>query len=100
MKNLIEQFSRERLEQLSSGKYAGTGLGARQKEILVLAQIALAVMDGASPTIPDGWKLVPVEPVWPMIAAAIKHHEGEAFLPVSLYKAMLAAAPAPGGVDA
>lgn len=48
---------------------------------------------------PSGWKLVPIEPHWSMIDAAIKHHEGEAFLPVSLYKAMLAAAPAPGGND-
>lgn len=47
--------------------------------------------------VPDGWKLVPLEPHWSMIDAAIKHHEGEAFLPVSLYKAMLAAAPSPGG---
>lgn len=48
-----------------------------------------------APRAPDGWKLVPLEPHWSMIDAAIKHHEGEAFLPVSLYKAMLAAAPAP-----
>lgn len=40
------------------------------------------------------YKLVPVEPTMEMIEAARKHHEGEAYLPVSLYKAMLAAAPA------
>ncbi|MCS3605283.1 hypothetical protein [Erwinia rhapontici] len=48
-------------------------------------------------TLPDGWKLVPIEPNWSMLNAAINFHEGEAFLPASLYKAMLAAAPAPGG---
>lgn len=53
--------------------------------------------DTPAASVPDGWKLVPLEPHWSMIDAAIKHHEGEAFLPVSLYKAMLAAAPAPGG---
>lgn len=50
-----------------------------------------------APIVPDGWKLVPVEPNWAMLSAAIKFHEGEAFLPASLYKAMLAAAPSPGG---
>jgi len=43
--------------------------------------------------VPDGWKLVPAEPNWEMISAAIKSHEGDAFLPVSLYKSMLAASP-------
>ena len=47
----------------------------------------------AAPAVPDGWKLVPVEPSWEMISAAIKTHEGDAFLPVSLYKTMMAAAP-------
>jgi len=46
-------------------------------------------------SVPEWWKLVPLEPHWSMIDAAIKHHEGEAFLPVSLYKAMIAAAPTP-----
>ena len=41
----------------------------------------------------DGWKLVPVEPNHGMIAAAASEHEGDFYLPVSLYKAMLAAAP-------
>ena len=41
----------------------------------------------------DGWKLVPVEPNHGMIVAAASEHEGDFYLPVSLYKAMLAAAP-------
>ena len=43
--------------------------------------------------VPDGWKLVPVEPNHGMIVAAASDHEGDFYLPVSLYKAMLAAAP-------
>lgn len=46
-------------------------------------------------SVPDGWKLVPIEPNWSMLNAAINFHEGEAFLPASLYKAMLASFPAP-----
>ena len=41
------------------------------------------------------WKLVPVEPTPEMITAAKNDHEGESYLPVSLYKSMLAAAPQP-----
>jgi len=41
--------------------------------------------------------LVPKEPTDAMIASAREHHEGEAYLPVSLYRAMLAAAPSPTG---
>ena len=44
-------------------------------------------------TAPAGWKLVPVEPTPKMVEAAREHHEGEAYLPFSLYKAMIAAAP-------
>jgi hypothetical protein len=43
----------------------------------------------------EGWKLVPEEPTLEMIKAAHAHHEGEAWLPHSLYTAMLAAAPSP-----
>ena len=43
--------------------------------------------------VPDGWRLVPVEPNHGMIVAAASEHEGDFYLPVSLYKAMLAAAP-------
>lgn len=43
------------------------------------------------------YKLVPLEPTPEMVEAAREHHEGEAYLPVSVYKAMLAAAPAVQG---
>ncbi|MNH44574.1 hypothetical protein D3C79_1067730 [compost metagenome] len=42
---------------------------------------------------PDGFKLVPVELTAEMAHAAREMHEGEAFLPYSIYRAMLAAAP-------
>ena len=42
-------------------------------------------------------KLVPLEPTEAMIEAARDQHEGEPYLPASLYKAMLAAAPAVQG---
>ena len=44
--------------------------------------------------VPDGWKLVPIEPTAEMAQAARDCHEGESFLPYSIYRAMLAAAPA------
>lgn len=47
-----------------------------------------------SPVIPDSWKLVPVEPTAEMAQAARDCHEGESFLPYSIYRAMLAVAPA------
>lgn len=45
-------------------------------------------------TVPDGWKLVPIAPTDEMVKAAHAHHEGSAYLPHSLYSAMLSAAPA------
>lgn len=42
MNNDLEQFSEERLKQLASGKYAGTGLGIQNREVAPLARIALS----------------------------------------------------------
>lgn len=42
---------------------------------------------------PQCWKLVPIEPTAEMAQAARDCHEGESFLPYSIYRAMLAAAP-------
>lgn len=42
--------------------------------------------------VPDGFVLVPREPTDKMIMAAHEHHEGEAYLPHSLYTAMIEAA--------
>jgi hypothetical protein len=41
------------------------------------------------------WKLVPETPTDKMVKAAREHHEGEAYLPHSLYKSMLASSPQP-----
>lgn len=49
----------------------------------------LAALDAA---VPEGYALVPVEPTEAMIVAAREHHEGDHYLPVSLWRAMLAAA--------
>ena len=48
-----------------------------------------------SRAIPEGWMLVPNIPTPEMIRAARNDHEGNYFLPVSLYQSMLAAAPSP-----
>lgn len=39
------------------------------------------------------FKIVPVEPTYAQITSANDHHEGGYYLPVSLYKSMVAAAP-------
>ncbi|MGM7745399.1 hypothetical protein [Yersinia enterocolitica] len=46
-----------------------------------------------SPEIPEGWKLAPIELTAEMAQAAGEAHEGESYLPYSIYRAMLAAAP-------
>ncbi|MGE4773660.1 hypothetical protein [Yersinia enterocolitica] len=52
-----------------------------------------------SPEIPDGWKLVPIEPSWEMLSAdgCKEHHKGETCLHHDnrkrIWQAMLAAAP-------
>lgn len=50
-------------------------------------RLALAAWQAAQ-SVP-GFVLVPVEPTPGMIAAARDHHEGEPYLPRSLYKAMI-----------
>ncbi len=52
----------------------------------------------SAPRIPEGWQLVPKEPTEEMVLAARDSHEGDAYLPSSLYVAMLAAAPKPEDV--
>lgn len=42
---------------------------------------------------PEGWQLVPIDPTPEMVLSARMHHEGHPYLPVSVYRAMLAAAP-------
>lgn len=54
-----------------------------------------AVIGDRIPTPDDPWQCVPVEPTAEMIEAAREQHEGDAYLPASLHRAMLAAAPKP-----
>jgi 2-polyprenyl-3-methyl-5-hydroxy-6-metoxy-1,4-benzoquinol methylase len=46
-----------------------------------------------------GLRVVPVDATEPMVTNARKHHEGEPYLPASLYRAMIAAAPNPLAKD-
>jgi len=50
-------------------------------------------------SVPDGWVLVPRVATEAMRIAATKDHEGDFFLPFSLWKSMLAAAPTPPAVS-
>jgi len=49
-----------------------------------------------APSAPDGWKLVPVEPTAKMMVAGTLVSEFQED-PAGMYRAMIAAAPAPGG---
>jgi len=60
------------------------------------ASIEKAISESARelpPEIPPGYTLVPIEPTEEMIDAARNDHEGAPYLPVSLWRSMLAAAP-------
>lgn len=50
-------------------------------------------MSDTTNEIPEGWQLVPVKPTMEMIKNAAGDHEGENWLPHSLWASMLAAAP-------
>lgn len=45
--------------------------------------------------VPDGWQIVPIKPTMEMVKDAAGDHEGEAWLPHSLWASMLSAAPHP-----
>lgn len=57
-----------------------------------------AAWDAYQAAVPEGWQMVPKEPTGEMIDEARDHHESHHYLPYSLYKAMLSAAPKPGDV--
>lgn len=53
-------------------------------------------LNAAAPSVqPGDWKLVPIEPTEAMIEAAIASQAGKRWDPAEIYRAMLAAAPAP-----
>ncbi|QUG75433.1 hypothetical protein GKQ23_10745 [Erwinia sp. E602] len=155
MKNLIEKFTRKRLEEISTSFPIRDELSLAETE--ALAQIALAVMDYSPigvvyidpedgekavgwieepwdmpvgtklyttppadsvpnyPVIPDGWKLVPIEPTEDMVVNGFESEPDESFSDPAIWDAyqdmsgceqaaerarlcwaaMLAAAPAP-----
>lgn len=72
-----------------------------EREIKVLANLRKIPYDTklyATPpanslVAPEGWKLVPIELTAEMAQAASEAHEGESYLPYTIYRAMLAAAP-------
>lgn len=120
---LIEQIGgRERLEELASFKPSGSNSvnSASREEWMAMASALLAVLNAKpagepsldsidnlelelgtkfhttppAPSVPEGWKLVPLEPTQRMIDA---HTEGMVSGGATrAYRDMLAAAPSPG----
>ena len=90
----LDKMARELLAQANerlglrwaSGRIRDGDMDAHEREFCNTIRAALL-------TAPPGWRLVPIEPTPKMVEAAREHHEGEAYLPFSLYKAMIAAAP-------
>lgn len=95
MMQLTEEQRKALIERLNHIAEKLKWHNAAYAQDVLQAVDALSAPPVAALRLPDGWKLVPVEPSWEMVSAAIKSHEGDAFLPVSLYKSMLAAAPSP-----
>jgi hypothetical protein len=63
-----------------------------------IARAAIAAAEAAQPTaVPDGWKLVPVEPTDEMLAAGSEQDQQFYDHARFVYRAMLAAAPKPEG---
>lgn len=71
------------------------------KPIGVDSQPLYTAPPATAPAVPDGWKLVPVEPIWEMLSAdgCKEHHNGQPCLHHDnrrrIWSAMLAAAPSP-----
>lgn len=70
-------------------------------DLMETSLAALTAELTTAPAVPDGWKLVPIEPSWEMLAAdgCKEHHKGQ---PCShhdnrrrIWSAMLAATPSP-----
>jgi hypothetical protein len=53
----------------------------------------------AAGSVPEGWKLVPVEATDEMVRAARAAHEGAPYLPMTLYQSMIAASPSPPVIE-
>lgn len=57
------------------------------------AGLAAETSENCATVIPPGYKMVPVIPTFEMVQAARKYHGGDNYLPASLYRMMLSAAP-------
>lgn len=66
-------------------------VGALRQAHEAISTLPIAVEGKA----PQGWQLVPVKPTMEMVKNAAGDHEGENWLPHSLWASMLAAAPVP-----
>lgn len=67
----------------------GEQIAAEMKEE---AQAVVAAIPPEPAGVPEGWRLVPVEPTPEMLGAGLRHVDGWASMPAA-YRAMLAAAP-------
>lgn len=78
-----------------------SGEEVMNERLLVIANSRPAPAVTLDELVPDGWKLVPVEPTWGMLAAdgCAKHHDGQQCLHHKnrkrIWRAMLASAPQP-----
>lgn len=83
-------ISDERLEDIADEQLTERQLGLDSSEVVSMAKELLALRKGRE--IPEGWKLVPIEPTEEMIAAGDQFMDGLSRLG-DAYDAMLAAAP-------
>jgi len=84
-----------RTPQHRTAQRAARNAWVTMRDVLAAAPTPPAVPNGEPP---DGWVLVPRVATEAMRIAATKDHEGDFFLPFSLWKSMLAAAPTPPAV--
>ena len=86
-----EEYS-EALNEINSSWCTWQAAIARMEvRINTLDEILLnqgeALAQAKAQAIPDGFVLMPIKPTETMVAAVAKEHEGDAFLPYSLYDA-------------
>lgn len=93
VKKLLEQFTRDRLEEMKHCAWL-PDLGLSMAEVDTLAQIALAVMDGKHPEIPEGWFIAPAKADLNMIKAGAEAATNGFLIP-GVYAAMIKASPKP-----
>lgn len=58
-------------------------------DALVYRVLMVGKEEGKQQATPEGFVLMPIKPTETMVIAVVKEHEGEAFLPYSLYDAFV-----------